>query len=112
MSLQDEPSNLDFFIAEITGSAESEYSGVQHQVPFRIHHHLYAKLSAVIALAQANNKTRSKRANSRNAVLNDLLQIALEQVYSNVPESDLENLKELEEKFFTGFFKHIEDEDK
>lgn len=112
MSLQDEPSNLDFFIAEITGSAESEYFGVQHQVPFRIHHHLYAKLQAIIALAQANNKARSKRANSRNAVLNDLLQIALEQVYLNVPDSDLANLEELERHFLNGSMKYTEEEDK
>jgi hypothetical protein len=110
MNHQDEPSNLDFFIAEITGSAESNYFGVQHQVPFRIHHHLYAKLSAIIALADANKPARSKRANSRNAVLNDLLQIALDQVYSKVSDSDLANLKDLESNFLTGTLKYIEEQ--
>jgi len=111
MSLQDEPSNLDFFIAEITGSAESNHFGVQHQVPFRIHHHLYAKLCAVIAMGAAHKSSRSKRANSRNAVLNDLLQIALDQVYSKIPESDLSNLKDFESRFLTGNLKYIVQQD-
>lgn len=109
MSLHDEPSNLDFFIAEITGSAESTHAGLQHQVPFRIHHHLYSKLCAIIALAEANNSARSKRPPSRNAVLNDLLTIALDQVYSKVPESDLLNLRDLEAMFSSNNLKYEED---
>lgn len=106
------PSNLDLFIAEVTGSGESIYSGAQIQVPFRIHSHLYYKLQALMALSHAHNQARSKRANSRNAFLNDLLQIALDEVYSNIPDEDLNNLVELESQFLTGSLKYLEEDDK
>lgn len=106
------PSNLDLFIAEVTGSGESVYSGVQHQVPFRIHAHLYSKVQALMALSQAHNQARSKRANSRNAFLNDLLQIALDEVYSSIPDDDLENLRNLEAQFSTGAMKYVDEDEK
>jgi hypothetical protein len=106
------PSNLDLFIAEVTGSGESVYSGVQIQVPFRIHSHLYYKLQALMALSHAHNQARSKLANSRNAFLNDLLQIALDDVYSNISDDDLDQLIHFETQFAIGSLKYLEDDEK
>lgn len=66
-----EPTNLQLFVAELKKTGRSNYHGAYFQVPFRIQYHLHAKVEAL-----------SKHLNSsRNKVLNDLLAIALDQVY-------------------------------
>ena len=80
-----EPTNLDLFVAELKKTGRSSYHGAYFQVPFRIQLHLHAKVES---LAKHLNS-------SRNKVLNDLLAIALDQVYLslNLDEDTLHDIQ-------------------
>jgi hypothetical protein len=100
-----EPTRLQMLVAEINNRGTSDYHGAYKQVPFRIQPHLYAKLTAVVALIESNQKT------SRNKVLNDLLEIALDQVYNSL-SPDLQNgFDQLYANAFSGALQYIESGD-
>ena len=69
-----DPTNLQIFVSELKKTGRSNYHGAYFQVPFRIQYHLPARVEA---LAKHLN-------GSRNKVLNDLLAIALDQVYQSL----------------------------
>lgn len=69
-----EPTKLQMLLAEINKTGTSDFVGVYKQVPFRIALSPYARLTALVKYMES----------SRNKVLNDLLEIALDQVYSNL----------------------------
>lgn len=101
-SYMSDPTRLQLLLATLKGDIESEYVGVTRQVPFRIRSDLFARLSAVHALANMKKKT------PRNNILNDLLEIALDQVEL---EADNHTASEIK-RFSFDFFLQIEAEEK
>ncbi|WEI20668.1 hypothetical protein PY247_23665 (plasmid) [Acinetobacter proteolyticus] len=89
-----EPNKLQMLVAEINGTAESEYIGLYKQIPFRVQIRLFARLSALHDLQNRNAKT------PRNALLNDLLEIAMDQVISSLDEDTNMALDHLEEQYY------------
>jgi len=106
-----EPSNLDVFIAEITGNGESDYIGVQHQVPFRIQGHLYAQLTSIMALYEMRANDKGRRPSSRNKVLNDLLAISLDAVLSKLSPEDKDYFEQFYSTASAGALRYLESEE-
>jgi hypothetical protein len=106
-----EPSNLDVFIAEITGNGESDYIGVQHQVPFRIQGHLYAQLTSIMGIYDMRAREKGRRSSSRNKVLNDLLAISLDAVLSKLGSEDLAIFEQLYSTASAGALRYVESEE-
>ncbi|MCE6009392.1 hypothetical protein [Acinetobacter soli] len=88
-----EPTKLQILVAEINGTAESEYVGLYKQIPFRVQMNLFARLSALHDLQNSHTKT------PRNALLNDLLDIAMDQVISQLDPETLQALEHLESQY-------------
>lgn len=89
-----DPTRLQLLLATLKGDIESEYAGVTRQVPFRIRSDLFARLSAIHALANMKKKT------PRNNILNDLLEIALDQLEL---EADSHTASEIKRLSFNSF---------
>lgn len=92
--MNNEPTKLQMLVAEITGKGESGYWGLNKQIPFRVRLDLFAKLSALNDLANEKKKT------PRNHLLNDLLEIALDEVISQLPPEDQERLNDVASHYF------------
>ena len=75
-----EPTKLQIFVAEVKGTAESEYMGLSKQIPLRLQVNLFASVMALHTLISEKQKT------PRNKVLNDLIAISVDQVYENLDE--------------------------
>ena len=97
-----EPTRLQMLVAEINNRGTSDYHGAYKQVPFRIQPLLYAKLTAVVGLIEANQKT------SRNKVLNDLLEVALDQVYASLSPEMQKAFDDLFSLSVTGALEYVE----
>lgn len=80
-----EPTNLQLFVAELKKTGRSSYHGAYFQVPFRVQMHLHAKVEALT----------KHLGSTRNKVLNDLLSIALDQVYQSL-DLDEDTLHEIQ----------------
>lgn len=89
-----EPTKLQILVSEINGTAESEYVGLYKQIPFRVQMNLFARLSALHELQNSHTKT------PRNALLNDLLDIAMDQVISQLDPETLQALDHLESQYY------------
>lgn len=89
-----EPTKLQMLVAEINGTAESEYVGLYKQIPFRVLINLFARLSALHDMQNSHAKT------PRNALLNDLLDIAMDQVISNLDPDVVEALEYREAEYY------------
>jgi hypothetical protein len=77
-----EPTKLALFVAEVKGTAESEYFGLSKQIPLRLQFDLFASVMALHTLISENQKT------PRNKVLNDLVSIAVDEVVEKLdPET-------------------------
>ena len=92
---------LQMLVAEINGTAESEYIGLYKQIPFRVKIDLFAKLSALHDLQNRSSKT------PRNALLNDLLEIAIDQVVGELDEETFQAYEHLE----SGYYQHLSEFD-
>jgi hypothetical protein len=88
------PTKLQMLVAEINGTAESQYIGVYKQIPFRVQLHLFARLSALHDLQNTHGKT------PRNALLNDLLDIALDVVIYKLDPDTVEALGHMEAEYY------------
>lgn len=88
-----EPTKLEMLAAEINGTATSEYVGLYKQIPFRVRLDLFARLSALHEIQNVHAKT------PRNALLNDLLDIAMEQVIERLDPETTEHLERLEAEY-------------
>jgi hypothetical protein len=106
-----EPSNLQMFIAQITGRGESNYAGVEQQLSLRVQGHLYAKLTAVTALQELHANQKGLRVASRNKILNELLAIAFDAVYDSLTEEDKNYFNEFLSLSSIGMLQHVDDED-
>lgn len=88
-----EPTKLEMLAAEINGTATSEYVGLYKQIPFRVRLDLFARLSALHEIQNMHSKT------PRNALLNDLLDIAMDQVIDKLDSETTEHLERLEAEY-------------
>lgn len=77
-----EPTKSQMLASVVSGNGNSEYWGMTVNVALRVRYHLFAQISALYNLANENKKY------SRNEILNDLLDIGLEQVLSELSSSD------------------------
>jgi hypothetical protein len=113
MNSQSNPqlSNLDMFVAEITGNSESSYSGVELQVSLRIQSHINAQLTAIMALYDMHAREKGRRPSSRNTVLNELLAIALDAVVTRLNHDDKDFFDQFYSPAFAGALSYVEDED-
>ena len=84
-----EPTKLQMFVAEVQGTAESEHMGLSKQIPLRLRIDLFAEVMALHEILSANQKT------PRNKVLNDLLDIAIDQVKKELDQDSYEKLQTL-----------------
>ncbi|MCW8502655.1 hypothetical protein OQG76_10495, partial [Streptococcus macedonicus] len=75
-----EPTKLQMFVAEVKGTAESEYIGLSKQIPLRLQVDLFASVMALHTLISEKQKT------PRNKVLNDLIAISVDQVVDGLDE--------------------------
>lgn len=89
-----DPTKLQMLVAEISGTAESDFIGVYKQIPFRVKLHLFARLSAL------HDFQNLKQKKPRNALLNDLLDIALDEVISELHPQIQEELGQLEAQYY------------
>ena len=80
-----EPTNLQIFVSEVKGSGESDYKGIYKQVPLRLRVGVFAEVEAFTDMMARTQKV------SRNKVINDLLQIAIENVKDLLDEKSLED---------------------
>ena len=84
---ENDPKELDILVSQIKARTyKTETLGVTHQVPFRIYQWNFEKVEAL--KAHLGNPTRNK-------LLNQLLEIALEEVFKKLEENDPEQLKEI-----------------
>jgi hypothetical protein len=79
-----EPTNLQIFVAEVKGTGESEYMGIYKQVPLRLRAGVFAEVEAFQEMMAKTQKV------SRNKIINDLLQIAIDQVKDSLDAKALE----------------------
>lgn len=82
-----EPTKSQMLASVVAGNGNSEYWGASVNVALRARFHLFAEISALYSLANENKKY------SRNEILNDLLDIGLEQVVSELSPSDKERFQ-------------------
>ena len=80
-----EPTNLQIFVAEVKGTGESEYMGIYKQVPLRLRAGVFAEVEAFQEMMSKTQKV------SRNKIINDLLQIAIDQVKESLDAKSLED---------------------
>lgn len=106
-----QPSNLDMFMAQVTGNGDTDFLGVEHQISLRINGHLHAQITAIMAIYDMYAREKGRRAPSRNNVLNDLLSIALDAVYSRLSDDDRKYFDELYSPASFGALRYVEDEE-
>lgn len=83
-----ELSNLQQFLIELNHSGKSEYNGALKNIALRLRFVSSAKVDALTAMLGSGA--------SRNKVLNDLIEIALDEVYSKLSPEQKAHLDELE----------------
>lgn len=76
----DEPTKVEILLSEINRTGKSSYSGVLKPLSIRLPIQTYAKVVAIENFIGAE-KT------SKNKVINDLLEIAFDQIYPSLNES-------------------------
>lgn len=106
-----EPSNLDMFMAQVTGNGDTDFLGVEHQISLRVNGHIHARLTAIMSIYDMYAREKGRRAPSRNNVLNDLLSIALDAVYSRLSDDDKERFDQLYSPASCGALRYVEEEE-
>lgn len=92
-----EPTNLQIFVAEVKGTGESEYMGIYKQVPLRLRAGVFAEVEALQEMMARTQKV------SRNKVINDLLEIAIDQVKGSLDEKSLEQFNMFASNHYNDF---------
>lgn len=106
-----EPSSLDMFMAQVTGTGDTDFLGTEHQISLRVNGHIHAQITAVMAIYDMYAREKGRRAPSRNNVLNDLLSIALEAVYSRLNDDDKKTFDQLYSPASFGSLRYVEDDE-
>ena len=75
----DEPTKVEMLLSEINNTGKSAYSGVLKPLSIRLPIQTYAKVVAIENFIGAKT--------SKNKVINDLLEIAFDQIYPSLSES-------------------------
>lgn len=81
----EEPSRLDVLIAQVQKTAKSDYVGAVHALSVRLPTFVYGTVEALCKHSGM----------SRNKMIVQLLEVALEEVFDRLPEGDLQELCEL-----------------
>jgi hypothetical protein len=93
-----EPTKLQMFVAEVQGTADSEYIGLSKQIPLRLQMDLLASVMALNTLMSERQKT------ARNKVINDLVSIAVEQVVESLDPETLEKFNTISSHYFDELY--------
>lgn len=75
----DEPTKVEILLSEINGTGKSSFSGALKPLSIRLPIQTYAKVVAIENFIGAKT--------SKNKVINDLLEIAFDQIYPSLSES-------------------------
>lgn len=97
-----ELSKLNQFMLEVSHSGKSEYSGAYKQIPLRLR---FISNSKLVALSGILNGA------SKNKILNDLIEIALDQVYEKMSKDQKALFDELQSGALAGSFINLESGD-
>ena len=81
----DEPTKLDMLIAQIQKTGTSETAGSVHALSVRLPTFVYGSVEALSKYSGM----------SRNKMIVQLLEVAMEEVFSNLPQGDLEQVCDL-----------------
>jgi hypothetical protein len=92
-----EPTKLQILVAEVQGTAKSEFIGVCKQIPIRLQLDVFASVMALHSLISENQKT------PRNKVLNDLMAIAVEQVVESLDEDTLRKFNSIASEYYENY---------
>ena len=98
-----EPTKLQMFVAEVRGTAESEYVGLVKQIPLRLQIDLFAKVMALNALISEHQKT------PRNKVINDLIALAVDQVVDALDDETRLKFSEIESNYYADLSQYSGD---
>lgn len=93
-----EPTKLQMFVAEVQGTADSEYIGLSKQIPLRLQMDLLASVMALNTLMSERQKT------PRNKVINDLVSIAVEQVVESLDRETLEKFQNISSHYLDELY--------
>ena len=84
-NFDDEPTKVEMLLSEINNTGKSAYSGVLKPLSIRLPIQTYAKVVAIENFIGVE-KT------SKNKIINDLLEIAFDQIYPSLSESQNKHL--------------------
>lgn len=111
ISKSNEPSNLDMFMAQVTGTGETDFLGTEHQISLRVNGHIHAQITAIMGIYDMHAREKGRRAPSRNNVLNDLLSIDFEAIYSRLGDDDRQCFDQLFSPACSGALRYVEEEE-
>ncbi|WP_180125031.1 hypothetical protein [Acinetobacter sp. YH12080] len=97
-----DPSNLEILVAEVKGTGQSEYWGLAKQIPLRLELPIFARVEALHEMISQNQKT------PRNKVLNDLINIALDEVMKKLDDETVEKLNQMSGHHYQAFIDSCE----
>ena len=97
-----ELSNLSQFMIELQHSGTSEYHGAYKQIPLRLRFVSNARVTALTSMFSGASK---------NKILNDLIEIALDQVYSKMTDEQKAKFQEIESFTLADTIKIVESGD-
>lgn len=97
-----ELSNLSQFMIELQHSGKSEYHGAYKQIPLRLRFVSNARVTALTSMFEGASK---------NKILNDLIEIALDQVYEKMTDEQKAVYEEIQSLTLADTIKSVESGD-
>ncbi|EXV26942.1 hypothetical protein [Acinetobacter baumannii] len=94
-NFDDEPTKVQMLISEINNTGKSAYNGVLKPLSIRLPVQTYAKVVAIENFIGAE-KT------SKNKIINDLLEIAFDQIYPSLSESQKQAFDSFSQSLLDG----------
>ena len=83
-----EPTQLQMLLASINKTGTSKYSGLVHQIPLRVEYPLFSRIEMLTRYSGI----------SRNKIINDLLWVAIEEVFNNLDPEIIIKMQEQSEE--------------
>ena len=90
----DEPTKVEMLLSEINNTGKSAYSGVLKPLSIRLPIQTYAKVVAIENFIGAET--------SKNKIINDLLEIAFDQIYPSLSESQKQAFDSFSQSLLDG----------